>query len=143
MMRLNDINVDDIVSYEFFNTNKLSYDYFIDIYCNEIKNHYLKTKINLNKDLSKNTIKSVYEDYPIAEYFINLIYFIKKSIDNNVLLVYFKNSNKILFFVKSFDLDIKQSPHCYYIVSLNSKNVKSLNKNFQENENLMIIYYSN
>lgn len=144
---INNINVNDIFYSSYFSDKINSYDIFEKIFDDTIKTmYYLKSGNKINSE-NMYMIDFYYNNTQLAETYENMLYFTTNSLDNNVNLIYIKNSNQMFFIVKSYEMLDKNNiiPFFKYFVHRddNIKFFKKMDKSFTDEETLLIINYVN
>tara|TARA_B100000768_G_C11283547_1_gene380301 strand:+ start:195 stop:656 length:462 start_codon:yes stop_codon:yes gene_type:complete len=145
---INKLSINDIRWSSYFKNNIENYNIFEKLFDDEVKNFYLikKTKIESN---NLYILNFYYNHTLLADFIENIFYDKMKTINNSVTLVYIKDFENILVFVKSFEM-IEQTnkimgPFFKYFVSRkeNTEFFQKLNNSFKNEEKVLIINYQN
>tara|TARA_B110000977_G_C11021457_1_gene471494 strand:- start:994 stop:1455 length:462 start_codon:yes stop_codon:yes gene_type:complete len=145
---INKLSVNDIRWSSYFKNNIENYEIFEKLFDDEVKHFYLikKTKIELN---NLYILNFYYNHHVLADFIENIFYDKMKTINNSVTLVYIKDFENLLVFVKSYEM-IEQNnkimgPFFKYFVSRNENTVffQKLNNSFKNKEKILIINYQN
>lgn len=144
---INNININDMISSSYFSDKINSYDIFEKIFDDQIKNFY---KINDNNKIDSNNLYLLdfyYNHNQLAESFEDVLFYTTNFIENCVTLIYLKNSQKMFFIVKSYEMMDENNiiPFFKYYVDRddNSTFFKEIDESFRDNETLLIISYMN
>ena len=145
---INKLSVDDITWSSYFKNNIENYDIFEKLFDDEVKNFYSikKTKID-NSNLY--VLDFFYNNTRLADFIEHIFYDKMKTIHNSVTLIFIRDSRKILFFVKSYEMidtstNIMVPFFKYYVkYDENIEFYNKLNKSFRNDETLLIINYQN
>ena len=144
---INNINVDNIFFSSYFSDKINSYDIFERIFDDTIKTfYYIKTDNRLNSE-NMYMLDFYFNNTQLAETYENMLYFTTNSLDNNVTLIYLKNSDQMFFIVKSYEMLDKDNmiPFFKYYVHRddNIEFFKKMDESFQDEETLLMINYVN
>lgn len=144
---INNINVNNIFFSSYFSDKINSYDIFERIFDDTIKTfYYIKSDNKLNSE-NMYMLDFYFNNTQLAETYENMLYFTTNSLDNNVTLIYLKNSDQMFFIVKSYEMLDKDNMipfFKYYVHRDDNKDFfKKMDESFQDEETLLMINYVN